>query len=230
MTERILGTRGSTRRRRIGVMATLGIAVFATLMIAGAQAVHDTGEFQLDGNGSAAVQPPPPNVQNDEDWDYICKAHPVTAEKPDGCVFAAGYAVPAGNTSADPSSWRTDPSGSASDDTPTQGSTKDDLDLDGWKWKEAKPSPPKNDIAHAFAAEYEAENGDKVLFFGGDRMSNNGNADIAFWFFQNPVVMVGNDPDGGCSDSACSFGDGSGGPALHKAARSRTIRTTSATS
>lgn len=217
MTERLLGPTGSARRRRSLMVPFAATVLVATLWIAGAQAVHDTGEFQLDGNGSAAVQPPPPNVQNVEDWDYICKANPVTPAKPNGCVFAAGYSQPAGTTSADPSSWQTDASGSQSDDTPTQGSTKDDLDLSGWKWKEAKPSPPKNDIAHAFAAEYKAGNGDNILYFGGDRISNNGNADIAFWFFQNNVVMVGNDADGGCSLSACSFGDGNGGPALHKA-------------
>jgi hypothetical protein len=194
----------------------------AALSLAGiyampANAVHDTGEFQLDGNALTSVQPPSPNVQNDEDWDQICKAHPVTTSNPKGCTFAPGFSIPAGTTSADPSQFRTDASGSASDDIPTQGSTKDDLALSGWQWKEAKPSPPKNDISHAFAAEYEAADGDKYLFFGGDRISNNGDANIAFWFFQNSVVQVGNGPNNSCTISACSFGDGNGGPAVHKA-------------
>ena len=112
--------------------------------------------------------------------------------------------------------------GSDSDYDFHEGGSKDDLDLNQWVWKDAKPSPPKNDLEHGYAAEFEITTGTtyighKVLFFGGDRYSNNGDANIAFWFFQNPVIEVGDSANNECAGSACKFGDGFGGPALHKA-------------
>src|SRR5207247_2415066 len=59
--------------------------------------------------------------------------------------------------------------------------------------------------------------GDKLLYFGGDRLSINGVANIAFWFFQKSVAQNPNAANGQCTVSAgCNFVDKAGNPATHK--------------
>jgi uncharacterized repeat protein (TIGR01451 family) len=77
------------------------------------------------------------------------------------------------------------------DDSFTGGSTKDDLPLTGWLWKQAKVGQPKNDIADAFAAAYTDNNGDTVAYFGLDKIEADGNNFVGFWFFKNPVGKTG---------------------------------------
>jgi hypothetical protein len=215
VAKRILGPTGGRRRRRFLLSSTLAVALAALFLTAGAQAVHEIGVFQLDANASTAVNPAPTAL---EDWDLICKAHPVSATEPRGCTFAPGYVQPLGTTIASPSAFDTDPSESSTDDI-LKGGTKDDNDIPSWKWASAKPSPPKNDITHAYAAEYTCAaadgcsagqhgvaEGDSLLYFGADRFSNSGAANIAFWFFQDQVTQTPNGPNGTCtSGSGCPF-------------------------
>jgi hypothetical protein len=74
----------------------------------------------------------------------------------------------------------------------TGGGTKDIWNITGpftnsggWKWSTGDP-PDKDDILDAFAARYT-----NMLYFGADRTSNNGDAQIGFWFFQNAIAKVG---------------------------------------
>src|SRR3954470_11707036 len=85
-------------------------------------AVHDEGLFELDGNAVSEAAP-------GDDWDK----------------------VKAATSSADSTKFIADPVDSATDDTFTGGSTKDDIDTTSWLWKKAKASQAKNDITHAFA-------------------------------------------------------------------------------
>jgi fimbrial isopeptide formation D2 family protein/uncharacterized repeat protein (TIGR01451 family) len=80
---------------------------------------------------------------------------------------------------------------SQDDDSFTGGSTKDDLPLSGWLWKQAKVGQPKNDIADAFAAAYTDNNGDTVAYFGLDKIEADGNNFVGFWFFKNSVGKSG---------------------------------------
>ena len=57
MTERILGPEGSTRRRRFLWVPILLVACTSLFLIAGAQAVHNTKFFQLDGDAQAGTKP-----------------------------------------------------------------------------------------------------------------------------------------------------------------------------
>ena len=208
MAARIIGPTGSRRRRRFLLGPVLAVVLAALYLTTGAQAVHDIGVFQLDGNASTADNPAPTAL---EDWDLICKAHPTT------CAFAPGYTQPAGTTISTPSSFEVDPSESSTDDI-LKGGTKDDNDISSWRWASAKPSPPKNDVTHGFAAEYLCDNddvlpdncsgtdGDKLLYFGADRFSNSGSANIAFWFFHNPIAQVADGPNDTCTaGSGCPF-------------------------
>ncbi|GIW20906.1 MAG: hypothetical protein KatS3mg065_1202 [Chloroflexota bacterium] len=96
-----------------------------------------------------------------------------------------------GSSSALVTQFITDPTDSNTDDTFTGGSTKDDLPLSGWLWKTAKATPIKNDIAHAFAALYTNDGGDKIAYFGLDKIEADGNNFAGFWFFQGPVGRTG---------------------------------------
>jgi len=218
---RILGSTGTRRRRRYQLGAVLSlVALLAVLAVPNALAVHDLGVFQLDKNASTADQSTPPAA---EDWDLICKAHPST------CTFAPGYSQPSGTTVAKPSQFVVDPSEASTDDI-LKGGTKDDNDISSWKWASAKPAPPKNDITHAFAAEYTCggsednsipgctgTTGDKLLYFGGDRFSNSGSANLAFWFFQHKITQKLAD---GTTDAqpgqVCTLGAGCNFGGTHK--------------
>jgi len=68
--------------------------------------------------------------------------------------------------------------------TYTGGSTKDFIDLPSWKWT-AGSVPPKDQLLDAFAARY-----GNMLYFGSDRTANNGDSQMGFWFFQNPVTPL----------------------------------------
>src|SRR3954454_3451693 len=71
MTERILGPEGSKRRRRFLWVPTLLIACTALFVIASAQAVHDTGRFQLDGDAASGANTAGTPAASD-DWDKVC--------------------------------------------------------------------------------------------------------------------------------------------------------------
>lgn len=66
----------------------------------------------------------------------------------------------------------------------TEGS-KDVLDLDEWGW-DNQSSPPKDQITNAYAALYAGN----LLYFGADRYATNGDAQIGFWLFKNPVSLI----------------------------------------
>jgi uncharacterized repeat protein (TIGR01451 family) len=65
------------------------------------------------------------------------------------------------------------------------GGSKDTLDVDEWAW-DSQSSPDKDDILHAYAGQYE-NGGDEITVFGLDRFANNGDANVGFWFFQQPI-------------------------------------------
>jgi hypothetical protein len=211
----------SASRRRL---QRTGIVAAAALSLAGiyampANAVHDEGIFQLDGNASTADQSTPAAA---EDWDLICKAHQPTSTPPGPCVFDDDYDTSGlGTTTASPSSFATDGFDADTDTIYTTGGSKDDLDISSWKFKNAKPSPSKDDLEHSFAAEYVCttaigctdNNNDKFLYFGADRFDNEGDANIAFWFLQADVKLGGTGPDG----TACTSGSGCSFSGSHRA-------------
>jgi len=70
----------------------------------------------------------------------------------------------------------------------TGGGSKDFNQISDWGQVARGTGPSKDDVEHAFAAKYlNSVDGHTVLVFGGDRPTNNGDANIGFWFFQNPV-------------------------------------------
>jgi hypothetical protein len=187
----------------IGVVAALTLAV-ATISFA----VHDEGNIQLDGDARTSTVP---TYGGTDDWDLICKEHLTTNQTPGECEVNPNYTLPAGNSSADESQFITDAFGSETDDVYTTGGSKDDLDIGSWKFKNAVSSPDKADIEHAMAAIYEGD--DRIVYFAADRATNNGDVNIAFWFFQDEVSQNG---DGGATPGTppdptlCSVASGCG--------------------
>jgi hypothetical protein len=186
MTQRILGPTGSKRRRRFLFVPILTVALAALFLVGGAQAVHKTGAFELDGNATND-----PAVAGD-DWDNVCfqYANPIPTG---GC----GTTTPTtGSTSG---SWASD--GALNATIFTGGGSKDPQDISQWNWKdESGGLPDKDNLLHAFAARYSLAPSTncpagtfatcEVVYFGMDRFDNSGDAQNGFWFLQNNITTV----------------------------------------
>ena len=191
IARKIVGISGNWRRRwglSLAIAASAGVAILV--------AVHDTGQFQLDGDASTAAQtvPTPPGL---DAWDKVCN------EATGGGIAGCGTtAVTSGATAV---AWTTDnlqntttPSNNAT--IFTGGGSKDPQDVNQWAWKDgAGGLPDKDNLQHAFAARYKlppsatcpsggAPTCD-VIFFGSDRLDNSGDAQQGFWFFQMPIGL-----------------------------------------
>ncbi|HEY3214756.1 MAG TPA: SpaA isopeptide-forming pilin-related protein [Actinomycetota bacterium] len=177
--KRFLSPAGGRRSRR----SLLGILVSALLLglfVVPAQAVHDLGLFELDRNA--------------QDTDF--------ANLPDD--WAALY-----DGGANTGAHSDDFSGVLPDigaDGGTQfqgGGSKDDLDITSWLWKAGEPLD-KDDITNAYAAAYtntvdtgNNDVGDLIIYFGLDRFSTAGSAQVGFWFLQDPAFGLTQTASGG---------------------------------
>jgi hypothetical protein len=184
MTEKILGPTGSKRRKRFLLVPFLLVACAAMFWIAGAQAVHDAGVFELDGNAVSGNATPAA-----DDWDRVC--HQVTGSD---CSTTSNTS---GAVAVD---WVSELNLNAT--IFTGGGSKDPQDISSWAWKDgAGGLPDKDNLLHSFAARYTAtsgpEAGHDVLYFGSDRYDNSGDAQQGFWFFQNSVALGSNSVGGG---------------------------------
>jgi hypothetical protein len=208
----MLGARD--RRRRLLLVPLLAVAALAAFAITNALAVHDEGVFQLDGNAFSTANSTPTMPSAAEDADNLCAKH----VKVENTNPADEFCHPASaalttylsglTTTATRSAFVTDASGlfasGANDDQWTSGS-KDDQETSEWKYKQAASSNDKSDIENAFAAVYTASNNHKIIYFGGDRISNSGSENTAFWFMQKSVVEKPNLASGCTINSGCPF-------------------------
>src|SRR5712691_10935005 len=219
---RIIGPTGSRRRRRFLLVPILCTAALALFWIPGAQAVHDLGVFQLDGDASSgtntAYTPSPPAS---DDWDKVC--HQV-----------AGFdcSTTSNTTGATAVAWSNDcnatqptpPTCIANNPTTTSdraastfngGGSKDPLDINNWAWNDGTGGlPDKDNLVHAYAARYnvtgtggstDCPSGQTcdVIYFGLDRFDNSGDAQTGFWFIQNKCGE-GTNKIGGATGFTCS--------------------------
>jgi len=132
-----------------------------------ARGVHNDGVFQVDGN---VLHTP---TGSGDDWQDIfsCNAS--------GCG-------PSGGGAAVARSWSPD-FGTVS--IFTGGGSKDQTDISQWRWKDGSV-PDKDNLTSGFAARYGIGN-DSRLYFGADRLANNGDAQIGTWFFQTTIFLCG---------------------------------------
>lgn len=130
--------------------------------------VDGIGLFELDGNAISGVPTPP------EDWNdlYPCVGN--------GCGHSNKYSgvVPdAGLASI------------------FDGGKKDIQLIKDWSWRAGGGGgfPDKDDITNAYAAAYirydaQDDRDELIVYFGGDRFANNGDAFMGFWFFKDTVT------------------------------------------
>jgi hypothetical protein len=180
---RIVGPTGSKRRRRFLLVPLLLVAAGALLLVSAAQAVHDE-TFQLDGNIAAG---PPTNIGGKSqafDWESFFNAAgqeaPVLPDASRPGYTASGFER----------DFLTTPNGSydTSDATTyTQGS-KDIDNVNQWVCTSAQNVTNKGDIQNAYTVAYTAPSGDQILYFALERNSNNGDANVAFWFLQDSTA------------------------------------------
>lgn len=161
-----------TMTRWLRSCAAGGATVLALGVSCGAYAVDDIGLFELegnaiDGNGDASNFPALP-----DDWQTLYSnggnASTTTDPKPGGNVVVE------------------DP---APGSIFTQGGSKDPNLIADWRHKDGSV-PDKDDITNAYAANYITSSGDQIIYFGADRLANDGDALMGFWFFQNTVAAV----------------------------------------
>jgi hypothetical protein len=194
--KRLNGPTLNRRTRRSLVIPVLLALLFTLLFPFGAQAVHATGAFELDGNAVS---------QTTDDWDRVCHQVTITNDTtnsiPDQCAGAID------TTGATAVAWADD--GSLNATIFTGGGSKDPIDINQWAWKDgAGGLPDKDNLLHSFAARYSltpnastCPSGGaatcEVLFFGSDRLDNSGDAQQGFWFFQNKITLGTNKIGGG---------------------------------
>ncbi|MEA2613545.1 MAG: hypothetical protein QOI52_1504, partial [Chloroflexota bacterium] len=192
-------------RRLLTAMAAAGLVAGTLLTATAVLAVHDEGVFQLEGNAVAAGEPiagqdnPVSNITGAHDWDQVYADRSVTEP-------------PFTHSGANSQTFVTDAFG-AGDSILTGGQTKDIYDLPGnWIWKQNTTTSvqDKDDIEHAFAAQYSVDKSGTgqscgsagqqancvLLYFGADRFANSGDTTMGFWFYKSKVGKVGPDAAG----------------------------------
>lgn len=167
-----------------------GLALIAMAGLFGglAFAVHDLDIFELEGN--TVID------STGDDWIQIY-CDQIDPDRTGVCSVGSGDpklgSTPASNALV--SVFAFDPFDPAADDVFTQGGSKDSRDISEWQWK-IGGATNKADLEHAYAALYRDPNSlDFILYFGTDRLANNGDAALGFWFTQDEVTMDG-DGDG----------------------------------
>jgi hypothetical protein len=199
MAQRIFGSAGSSRRHRFLLAPLILAAALSLLVITGAQAVHDTGAFQLDGNAQTSDLGTPPSNGTD-DWDRVCHQ-----------VQGTDCSISTNTTGATAVSFTND--GAQNATIFTTGGSKDPSDISSWAWKDQSGGlPDKDNLQDSFAARYSLPVSSscpslsatcELLYFGSDRFDNSGDAQEGFWLLQN---RIGLNADGSfSSDKAPQF-------------------------
>jgi hypothetical protein len=190
MRQRILGLAGGKKRRRV-LLATLASAVaLGAILISNALAVHDN-EFQLDGN---VVD----DASSAQDFDWESFFNSSGAESPQ-LPDPSRPGFTASSFDKDFESTGTPPNATfgTSDTTTFATGSKDLLPItpppgqnpaSGWQCNFDSNVNSKIDIMNAYAVAYtDPTTEDEYLYFGLERNTNNGDANVAFWFLQGEV-------------------------------------------
>src|SRR5437867_8132548 len=183
------GSQGGWVRIRPLLGLIFSMSLLAVLVATPAQAVHDLGAFELEGNATNGAAP-------GDDWDNVCHEVTVTNDGtiPDQCTTVGDTSAFGGATAV---SWKQELNRSTS--IFTGGGSKDPQNISEWAFKnELGGLPDKDNLEHGFAARYTVPQVDgtscptsidgptcDILYFGSDRFDNSGDAQEGFWFLQN---------------------------------------------
>ncbi len=128
--------RRRSRRRSVltVVIAVVSTAIALTVFGGPAQAVHDTGAFELDGNATNSAATP------GDDWDNVCHQ-------------AAPTICPSGSNTTGATAVSFTNDGAVNGTIFTGGGSKDPSDVSSWQWKnELGGLPAKDNLQNSFAA------------------------------------------------------------------------------
>jgi len=212
MTERLLGPDGGTRRRRFLFLPVLVTVAAALLAIAGAQAVHDDGFFEL-GPTPTAPEAGITNILGNAtdpgpDWADLFNANGTNKDTdndgvPDFIELFGGHAAA---FIADPSS-----AGGASDPSTFSGFGTSNKNNDAIStadcaartppltgsacdpWGSASGNvPAKDDLTNVYAYEVVNPANNHLILYGGiERETPGGDSHVDLEFFQDPVGLSG---------------------------------------
>ena len=141
MIGKVSGPRGSWRRR-VGFALSLVIAVGAGMVIV--FGVHDTGQFQLDGDAATATDTAGTPFAVD-DWDKVCYEVAVKSIAVGGSGLtpaqaAAQCGINVGTSGATATAWIAELDRNTT--IYTGGGSKDPIDINNWAWKDGAGGLP----------------------------------------------------------------------------------------
>jgi hypothetical protein len=171
----------STKRlsvRKKLIVASAGTALLASFGVMSVLAVHGLN-FQLDGDTDHTTTTSVNGTTQNIDWDSL--------------IDSAGVAItprPAGFTASgfDKDFVNTGTTFLTSDTTTFSTGSKDTLPISGWQCNYDNNVNSKIDVMNSYAAAYtDPATGDQIIYFGLERNTNTGDANVAFWFLQDDV-------------------------------------------
>ncbi len=205
------------------LLAPLGATIALGFAVPPAYAVHDDGIFQVDGDAFFATCGSAFGGTigcTGDDWDdlYSCTGifGDCSATVPGDPTGVGSKTVGSATNSANViATFQFDPSPVT---IFTGGGSKDEQDITQWAWVNGSV-PDKDDIVAGFAALYVDATPTRaplnvlhrIVYFGANRLAVNGDAQIGFWFLQNPVTPVTTTSHAGIFVDATT-----GGPVHHK--------------
>src|SRR6266700_7560866 len=166
---RVNGATGIRLLRRSLVLPLVAAMVFTLLVPYAAQAVHDTGIFQLDGDAQTSTNTANTPAASD-DWDKVCYQVGVTpvSQGGDGLTPAQAQArcsIASPTSGATAVSWTAEANPNSS--IFTGGGSKDPIDINQWAWKDgAGGLPDKDNLEHGFAVRYSLPATDPATYTG----------------------------------------------------------------
>jgi hypothetical protein len=200
-------------RRPLTTIAIVGVVVSLLAFAGTALAVHDL-DFQLDGDTSSVAQnnPNAPDPAPAEDWETLFNANgtptdhidfDATTGFNDGAFVRDFQSKQGKNGTCSLTSTATT---FCTVDTSTFATgSKDTLDIPDWQCNKDNNVNSKIDIMNAYAAQFIADDGDQILYFGLEKNVDNGSNNVAFWFVQNPASCTSS---GGAVDFDGAHADG----------------------
>jgi hypothetical protein len=170
--------RWARRRRALG-LAAVSVAALAIVLTQSVLAVHDLA-FQLDGDVSASTTTSVGGHTQPVDWSSLFNADTTKKSLP------GGFTAVAFSKDFQTTTKKGVPVFATADATTFATGSKDTLDINpGWQCSPANNLLSKNDIMNAYTAAYtDPTTSHQILYFALERNSNNGDANVAFWFLQ----------------------------------------------
>ncbi|HEX7197156.1 MAG TPA: hypothetical protein VF364_10055 [Candidatus Limnocylindria bacterium] len=187
-------SRSNPRAKQRWTLLGMAIATMLLLIAGVVLAVHDE-DFQLDGNVLSASTTSAGGKTQTVDWDSIFNANGTPKTLPTG-FSDPGFEKDFLNTGT---TFLT------SDTSTFATGSKDTLGINGWQCNFDNNVNSKIDVMNAYAVSYENAAGDEIMYFGLERNTNTGDANVGFWFLQN---QVGCESTGGSADFTGAHVDG----------------------